>query len=92
MTASFRSHARRHELFDYKKDDNDGPDKLTFKRDGISNQNFPFEDRCSNSPDSSKSFGETQLEIFHHRHGLFILHLAAALMFGPSLVTWLQVL
>lgn len=90
LTASFRSHARRHELFDYKKDGNDGPDKLTFKCDGISNQNFPSEDRCSNSPDFSKSFGETQLEIFHHRHGLFILHLAAALMFGPSLVTWLQ--
>ncbi|XP_062006245.1 uncharacterized protein LOC133723437 [Rosa rugosa] len=28
------SHARRHELFDYKKDGNGGPDKLTFKRDG----------------------------------------------------------
>ncbi|KAM5581857.1 hypothetical protein ABKV19_010881 [Rosa sericea] len=90
LTASFRSHARRHELFDYKKDGNGGPDKLTFKRDGISNQNFSSEDTCSNSPDSSKSFGETQLEIFHHRHGLFILHLVATLMFGPSFVTWLE--
>ncbi|XP_024182138.1 uncharacterized protein LOC112187528 isoform X2 [Rosa chinensis] len=84
------SHARRHELFDYKKDGNGGPDKLTFKRDGISNQNFSSEDTCSNSPDSPKSFGETQLEIFHHRHGLFILHLVATLMFGPSFVTWLE--
>ncbi|XP_004304699.1 PREDICTED: uncharacterized protein LOC101294782 [Fragaria vesca subsp. vesca] len=90
LTASFRSHARRHESFDYKKDGNDGSDKLIFKRDGLSNQNFPSEDTCSNSPDSSKSFGETQLEIFHHRHGLFILHLIAALMFGPSFVTCLE--
>ncbi|XP_050381823.1 uncharacterized protein LOC126798805 isoform X2 [Argentina anserina] len=84
------SQARKHELFDYKKDGNDGSDKLIFKRDGLSKQNFPSEDTSSNSPDSSKSFGETQLEIFNHRHGLFILHLTATLMFGPSFVTWLE--
>ncbi|KAB2614050.1 GPI inositol-deacylase-like [Pyrus ussuriensis x Pyrus communis] len=77
LTASFRSHARRHELFDCKKEDND-------------RSNIHSEDCCSNSPNSSKSFGETQLELFHHRHGLFILHLAAALMFVPSLVAWFQ--
>ncbi|KAL6288194.1 hypothetical protein ACE6H2_012584 [Prunus campanulata] len=81
LTASFRSHAQRHELFDCKKEGNDGSRHLPFKSDG---------DCCSNSPDSSISFGEAQLEIFHHRHGLFILHLAAALMFVPSLVAWFQ--
>ncbi|XP_022981217.1 uncharacterized protein LOC111480421 isoform X2 [Cucurbita maxima] len=44
----------------------------------------------STSPGSSKSFGETQLEIFHHCHGLLILHLLAAIMFAPSLLAWLQ--
>lgn len=45
----------------------------------------------SHSPNSTRSFAETQLEIFHHRHGLLILHLLAALMFVPSLVAWIQV-
>ncbi|KAM1357680.1 hypothetical protein ACFX1Q_044741 [Malus domestica] len=90
LTASFRSHARRHELFDCKKEDNGLSCQLPSKSDGISNQNIHSEDCCSNSPNSSKSFGETQLELFHHRHGLFILHLAAALMFVPSLVAWFQ--
>ncbi|KAM2858372.1 hypothetical protein COP2_023920 [Malus domestica] len=90
LTASFRSHAQRHELFDSKKEGNDRSCQLPSKSDGISNQNIHSEDCCSNSPVSLKSFGETQLELFHHRHGLFILHLAAALMFVPSLVAWFQ--
>ncbi|XP_022151282.1 uncharacterized protein LOC111019107 isoform X2 [Momordica charantia] len=49
-----------------------------------------IEDNISTSPGTSKSFGETQLEIFHHCHGLLILHLVAAVMFAPSLVAWLQ--
>ncbi|KAH9743748.1 Hydrolases acting on ester bond [Citrus sinensis] len=44
----------------------------------------------SSSPDSSKTFSDTQLEIFHHRHGLLILHLLASLMFVPSLMAWFQ--
>lgn len=50
----------------------------------------PLEANMCNSPDSARSFGETQLEIFHHRHGLLILHLLAAIMFVPSLVAWIQ--
>ncbi|KAL3526340.1 hypothetical protein ACH5RR_010996 [Cinchona calisaya] len=51
---------------------------------------FPLDENICTSPDSARSFGETQLEIFHHRHGLLILHLLAALMFVPSMVAWLQ--
>ncbi|XP_038896439.1 GPI inositol-deacylase isoform X1 [Benincasa hispida] len=58
------------------------PNKLNLKES--------IEDNLSTSPGSSKSFGETQLEIFHHCHGLLILHLVAAVMFAPSLVAWLQ--
>ncbi|KNA13999.1 hypothetical protein SOVF_111530 isoform B [Spinacia oleracea] len=36
------------------------------------------------------SYDDIQLEIFHHRHGMLILHLLAMLMFAPSLVAWLQ--
>ncbi|KAJ7974736.1 GPI inositol-deacylase [Quillaja saponaria] len=89
LTASFRSHAQQRE-FDCKSEGSNGSEQLMFKFDGSFNRTFPSEVDCSNSPDSSKSFGETQLDIFHHRHGLFILHLASALMFGPSLVAWLQ--
>ncbi|XP_057982822.1 uncharacterized protein LOC131167837 isoform X2 [Malania oleifera] len=49
-----------------------------------SNENY------SSSPECAKSFSDTQIEIFHHRHGLLILHLLIALMFVPSLVAWLQ--
>ncbi|XP_065627366.1 GPI inositol-deacylase isoform X1 [Quercus suber] len=90
LTASFRSHARRKELCDYKNKGNDGSRQFTSKSDGRSNQRLPLEENSSNSPDSSKSFGDTQLEVFHHRHGLLILHLVAALMFVPSLAACLQ--
>lgn len=91
LTASFRSHARQKEVFDYKKDGNGGSEHLAFLFDGTFDQNFPSKESSSNSPDASKSFAETQLEIFHHRHGLLILHLLAAFMFVPSLAAWLQV-
>nr|XP_023914391.1 GPI inositol-deacylase isoform X1 [Quercus suber]XP_023914392.1 GPI inositol-deacylase isoform X1 [Quercus suber] len=90
LTASFRSHARRKELCDYKNKGNDGSRQFTSKSDGRSNQRLPLEENSSNSLDSSKSFGDTQLEVFHHRHGLLILHLVAALMFVPSLAACLQ--
>lgn len=51
---------------------------------------FPTNETRSGSPEYKKSYGDTQLEIFHHRHGLLVLHLLATLMFGPSLVAWLQ--
>ncbi|KAG9141981.1 hypothetical protein Leryth_009335 [Lithospermum erythrorhizon] len=49
-----------------------------------------FSSKAPDSPKSGSSYIETQLEIFHHRHGLFVLHLLAALSFVPSLLAWLQ--
>eukprot|EP00257_Ricinus_communis_P020318 XP_015579523.1 uncharacterized protein LOC8270501 isoform X1 [Ricinus communis] len=89
LTASFRSHARRKELFDCKDEENKRSQEFA-SSNGVCNHNSPLEENSSNSPNSSKSFGDTQLEIFHHRHGLLILHFLAALMFVPSLVAWLQ--
>ncbi|XP_059449322.1 uncharacterized protein LOC132180491 isoform X3 [Corylus avellana] len=90
LTASFRSHAQRKELFGYKNKGNDGSEQFTSKFDGRSDRRLPLEEKSSNSLDSSKSFSDTQLEMFHHRHGMLILHFVAALMFVPSLVAWLQ--
>ncbi|XP_048327916.2 uncharacterized protein LOC107415154 isoform X1 [Ziziphus jujuba] len=87
LTASFRSHARQKEVSDYKNDGNGGSEQPTFLFDCTFDQK---KESCSNSPNASKSYAETQLEIFHHRHGLLILHLLAALMFVPSLAAWLQ--
>ncbi|XP_065877480.1 GPI inositol-deacylase isoform X2 [Euphorbia lathyris] len=84
------SHARRNELFDFKDEGNERTQEVALKHKGELNHNSPLEEKSSDSPNSSKSFGDTQLEIFHHRHGLFMLHLLAALMFVPSLVAWLQ--
>ncbi|EPS66840.1 hypothetical protein M569_07935 [Genlisea aurea] len=42
------------------------------------------------SPQSSRSFAETQLEIFHVQHGLLVLHSFGVLMFLPSLVARFQ--
>ncbi|KAG6557641.1 hypothetical protein Mapa_000922 [Marchantia paleacea] len=39
---------------------------------------------------SGTTFGETQLEVFHQRQGLLLLHLLASIMFMPSLVAWIQ--
>jgi len=91
FTASFRSHARMKELLDFKDVGNERSQQFASKQDAGLDQNFQLEENSSSSPDSSRSFGDTQLEIFHHRHGLLILHLLAALMFVPSFVAWLQV-
>ncbi|PON44025.1 GPI inositol-deacylase PGAP1-like [Parasponia andersonii] len=89
LTASFRSHAQKKELLDCKK--GGSAEQLTFTFEGTFDQDSPSKEGfSSNSPDSSESYGETQLELFHHRHGLLILHLIAALMFLPSLAAWLQ--
>lgn len=86
---AFSSHARKNDVFDFNKG-SDGSEQLPFTSDGRIDQNSPLKESCSNSPDSSKSFDETQLELFHHRHGLLVLHLVATLMFVPSLAAWLQ--
>ncbi|KAH9743743.1 Hydrolases acting on ester bond [Citrus sinensis] len=83
------SHAWRKELYDYNTNNN-GRSKLRYTRERRFSPNLPLDDCSSSSPDSSKTFSDTQLEIFHHRHGLLILHLLASLMFVPSLMAWFQ--
>ncbi|CAK9169575.1 unnamed protein product, partial [Ilex paraguariensis] len=90
LTASFRSHARNKELFDSRNEDDQSSKQLVLKYDGGVNKQFPVDENSSSSPDSARSYEDTQLEIFHHCHGLLVLHLLAALMFVPSFVAWLQ--
>ncbi|XP_058761830.1 GPI inositol-deacylase-like isoform X1 [Vicia villosa] len=89
LTASCRSHEQNNETIDSNSDDYKVSERQKYNFDGSFNRTFPSEDN-SNSPDSSKSFGEAQLDLFHHRHGLLVLHLLATLMFAPSVVAWLQ--
>ncbi|RDX68213.1 hypothetical protein CR513_52813, partial [Mucuna pruriens] len=89
LTASCRSQ-EENENFDCNSEGYMGSERLKFKFDGSFNRTFPSEDNFSNSPDSSKSFADTQLDLFHHRHGLLILHLLATMMFAPSVVAWFQ--
>lgn len=89
LTASCRGHAHK-DSYDCKTEGYNEPEQK-FKFNGSFNRTVMSEDDCPNCPDSSKSFGETQLDLFHHRHGLLLLHLAAAIMFSPSLAAWLQV-
>ncbi|KAL5057400.1 hypothetical protein RYX36_029004 [Vicia faba] len=89
LTASCRSHEQNNETIDCNSDDYKVSERQKYNFDGSFNRTFPSEDN-PNSPDSSKSFGEAQLDLFHHRHGLLVLHLLATLMFAPSVVAWLQ--
>ncbi|KAM7467704.1 hypothetical protein LguiB_015266 [Lonicera macranthoides] len=94
LTASFNSHALSEDLFDFGSGSDSSSEQLRFNSSGrISKGGILVNEHhssSSQSPDFAQSYGETQLEIFHHRHGLLILHLLAALMFGPSFVAWLQ--
>ena len=85
LAASFRSITQKKDL--YKSKMGDGPVLLSkSKSDGLQ-QLLPMDD----SPTASKSFTDSQLELFDYRHGIMILHLLRTLMFVPSLVAWLQV-
>jgi len=85
LGASFRSITQKKDL--YKSKMGDGPVLLSkSKSDGLQ-QLLPMDD----SPTASKSFTDSQLELFDYRHGIMILHLLSTLMFVPSLVAWLQV-
>ncbi|KAM7463693.1 hypothetical protein LguiA_031814 [Lonicera macranthoides] len=88
------SHALSEDLFDFGSGSDSSSEQLRFNSSGrISKGGILVNEHhssSSQSPDFAQSYGETQLEIFHHRHGLLILHLLAALMFGPSFVAWLQ--
>ncbi|XP_004514117.1 uncharacterized protein [Cicer arietinum] len=89
LAASCRSNEQNNETFDCNSDDYKVSERLKYNFDGSFNRTFPSEEN-SNSPDLSKSFGEAQLDVFHHRHGLVILHLLATMMFAPSVIAWFQ--
>uniref|UniRef100_A0A7N0T4W6 GPI inositol-deacylase n=1 Tax=Kalanchoe fedtschenkoi TaxID=63787 RepID=A0A7N0T4W6_KALFE len=80
LAASFNSSSLGNGIYDSRSD----------KYDDALDNNFHLDDSSSNSPGSTRSFGDTQLEIFHHQHGVLILHILATLMFVPSLVAWFQ--
>jgi hypothetical protein len=40
---------------------------------------------------SAMTFGETQLEIFHQRQVIMLLHIITTVMLAPSLIAWVQV-
>ncbi|KAJ6847690.1 uncharacterized protein M6B38_276300 [Iris pallida] len=89
LAASFRSHAQRNESFDSR---TKGNSSFPYKsRDTVAFEPLlPLDESNSGSPNSTKGFGESQLEIFNYQHGVLMLHLLATLMFLPSLVAWLQ--
>ena len=43
------------------------------------------------SKPTAANYGEIQLETFHYRQGILLLHLVTSVMLGPSLVAWVQV-
>ncbi|KAG9448528.1 hypothetical protein H6P81_008493 [Aristolochia fimbriata] len=89
MAASFRSYVQRKEAYD--SNSRSEISRLSRpKSDEAFNPLLPLDENGSNSPNSTRSFGESQLEIFNYRHGLLTLHILAVLMFVPSLVAWLQ--
>ncbi|KAL3624307.1 hypothetical protein CASFOL_033123 [Castilleja foliolosa] len=90
LMASFRSHVRTKEFFE-SRNEGDSVSMLHNPKcsDDISKPVLESE-TCTSSPESNKSYIDTQLEIFHHRHGFLVLHLLATLMFVPSLVAWLH--
>ncbi|WVZ63875.1 hypothetical protein U9M48_013470 [Paspalum notatum var. saurae] len=84
LAASFRSITQKKDL--YKSKMGDSAVMLSkSKSDGLQ-QLLPTDD----SPTATKSFTDSQLELFDYRHGIMILHLLVTLMFVPSLVAWLQ--
>lgn len=89
FTASFRSRTQRMDFSEYEKDVSDRPTQFSVDSDHKSRDSF-LGDNYSSSPESAGSFVDTQLDFFHHRHGLLTLHLLAALMFVPSLAAWWQ--
>lgn len=65
-------------------------EKFAYQHSRRSKRYLPLEENQNSTYGSPNSYGDIQLEVFHHRHGLLILHLLAMLMFAPSLVAWLQ--
>lgn len=88
LAASFRSNSQRKEFYDSR---TNGISSLPAKASGVFGPLLPLDENSSSSPNSARSYGDSQLEIFNYQHGVLILHVLATLMFIPSLVAWLQV-
>lgn len=91
LMASFRSHTQTKELIESGNRSQGGSEQFIPQYDVEISTQFPQKESNSSSLDSAKSYSDTQLEIFNHRHGLLVLHLLATLMFVPSLIAWIQV-
>ncbi|KAK6913024.1 GPI inositol-deacylase PGAP1-like [Dillenia turbinata] len=89
LSASFHGHASR-KKFDFPNEDINVCELLESKLGGGSKQHFSLDENQSSSPNSTKSFSDTQLEIFHQQHALLILNVLAAFMLVPSFVAWVQ--
>lgn len=89
LAASFRSHIQTRESYESKVK-GDPLARSRPKSTDMFDQPLPTDENHSYSPNSTRSFGDTQLEIFNYRHGMLLLYLVAMLMFVPSLVAWLQ--
>ncbi|PIA26437.1 hypothetical protein AQUCO_09300025v1 [Aquilegia coerulea] len=89
LAASIRSHARKKKFFDSKTKVEERYDQSTFRSNSGFHPLLLLEEN-PNSPNSSRSYGDTLIETYNYRHGLLILNLLAALMFAPSLVVWFQ--
>ncbi|KAF6153828.1 hypothetical protein GIB67_001061 [Kingdonia uniflora] len=90
LGASFRSQTHNKELFGSKTKGGAGSRQTNIDSGNKFGQFLPLEENSSISPNSGKSYGDTQLEIFNYRHAMLMLHLLATLMFLPSLLACLQ--
>lgn len=87
---SLSSHTQTKELIESGNRSQGGSEQFIPQYDVEISTQFPQKESNSSSLDSAKSYSDTQLEIFNHRHGLLVLHLLATLMFVPSLIAWIQ--
>ncbi|KAH7684179.1 GPI inositol-deacylase PGAP1-like protein [Dioscorea alata] len=85
--AALCSNSQRKEFYDSR---TNGISSLPAKASGVFGPLLPLDENSSSSPNSARSYGDSQLEIFNYQHGVLILHVLATLMFIPSLVAWLQ--
>lgn len=90
LTASFRSHVRKRELVSSETKVDERMVSSIFRSNSECDPLSPLEDKSPNSPNSMRSYGDTQIETFNHLHSMLILHLLATLMFVPSLVAWFE--
>ncbi|KAL6551436.1 hypothetical protein OROGR_007590 [Orobanche gracilis] len=88
--SALSSHVGTKDFCESRNEVNSGSILCNSKYGGDISKLFPENETCNGSPESGRNYVDTQLELFHHRHGLLVLHFLAALMFVPSLVAWLQ--